>query len=60
MNSLIIKVIRNLRREIKEINSRIIEMIVRLIKSNYVKRNKRKNAKLVYRRGDKIPIINER
>lgn len=59
MNSLIIKVISNLRREIKSINRRAIDMIVRLIKSNYAKRNKKQYAKLVYRRGDKIPIINE-
>ncbi len=58
MNSLIIKVISNLRRELKNIN-RTIDMIVRLIKSNYVKRNKKQYAKLVYRRGDKIPIMYE-
>lgn len=57
MNSLIIKV--NAIKTIKNINKRI-EKIVRLIKSNYVKRNKRKNAKLVYRHRDKIPIINVR
>lgn len=59
MNSLIIKVISNLRREIININRRAIDMIVRLIKSNYESRNKKQYAKLVYRRGDKIPIINE-
>lgn len=59
MNSLI-KVIRNLKREIKINSEKIKNMIVRLIKSNYVKRNKKQYAKLVYRRGDKIPIINER
>lgn len=58
MNSLIVKVISNLRR-VKYINRRAIDMIVRLIKSNYAKRNKKQYAKLVYRRGDKIPIINE-
>lgn len=58
MNSLIVKVISNLRR-VKYINRRVIDMIVRLIKSNYAKRNKKQYAKLVYRRGDKIPIINE-
>jgi hypothetical protein len=59
MNSLIIKVIRNLKREMIKINRTIIKMIVRLIKSNYESRNKKQYAKLVYRRGDKIPIINE-
>lgn len=58
MNSLIIKVISNLKREIMKLN-RTIDMIVRLIKSNYESRNKKQYAKLVYRRGDKIPIINE-
>lgn len=56
MNSLIIKV--NAIKTIKNIN-RIIEKIVRLIKSNYESRNKKQYAKLVYRLGDKIPIINE-
>lgn len=59
MNSLIIKVISNLRREIKKIN-RTIDMIVRLIKSNYESRNQKQYAKLVYRHGDKIPINDER
>ncbi len=57
MNSLIIKV--NAIKTIKNIN-KIIEKIVRLIKSNYVKRNKKQYASLVYRRGDKIPIDDER
>lgn len=55
MNSLIIKVISKIR-ELNKINSRIMNMIVRLIKSNYESRNKKQYAKLVYRRGDKIPI----
>ena len=57
MNSLI-KVISKIG-EIININRRIKNMIVRLIKSNYEYRNKKQYAKLVYRRGDKIPIINE-
>lgn len=59
MNSLIIKVISKIR-ELKNINRRAIDMIVRLIKSNYESRNKKQYASLVYRRGDKIPIINVR
>lgn len=59
MNSLIIKVISNMKREIKINSDKIKNMIVRLIKSNYVKRNKKQYAKLVYRHRYKIPIINE-
>lgn len=58
MNSLIIKVISKIR-ELNKINRRTIDMIVRLVKSNYESRNKKQYAKLVYRCGDKIPIINE-
>lgn len=56
MNSLIIKV--NAIKTIKNIN-KTIEKIVRLIKSNYVKRNKRKNAKLVQGYRYKIPTNDE-
>lgn len=48
----------NIIRKIKE-NENNIEKVFRLIKSEYDKRNKRKNAKLVRGYNNKIPIDDE-